>query len=125
MISIKEVEKIHKVLIIQFGGSEGIRDANALNSALARPYQTYAGIDLYKTPIQQAAALFESILINHPFIDGNKRIGYVLLRMFLIENKMDFTANENDRYDFVIKVASGEFKFDEIITWLQNNTSAI
>ena len=86
MIDIHDVELIHQILIEKFGGGKGIRDRKLLESALARPFQTFDKKDLYVTPIEKAAALLESILINHPFIDGNKRTGYVLMRLLLINN---------------------------------------
>lgn len=75
MITLSHVEAIHKILIDQFGGSHGVRDYGTLLSALSRPYQTFDGKDLYLTAIQKAAALIESMLINHLFVDGNKRTG--------------------------------------------------
>jgi death-on-curing protein len=81
MILINEVEQLHRILIDRFGGMLGIRDRAALESALARPFQTFDNAELYQTIIDKAAALIESILINHPFIDGNKRTGYILLRL--------------------------------------------
>ncbi len=82
MILLTGTEEIHKVLIDTFGGSHGIRDLHLLNSALSRPFQTFDSADLYPDTIHKAAALIESILINHPFIDGNKRTGYVIMRLF-------------------------------------------
>lgn len=72
MISIKEVEQIHKILINHFGGSDGIRDLSALESSLTRPFQTFNEKELHQSPISKAAALIESIVINHPFLDGNR-----------------------------------------------------
>jgi death-on-curing protein len=123
MILVKEAEEVHKLVIEMFGGSHGIRDYNALDSALARPFQSFDNKDLYTNTIQKAASLIESILINHPFIDGNKRTGYVLLRMFLIYNGIDISATQEEKYDFVIKIASGVTKFDNIVIWLEKNTS--
>jgi death-on-curing protein len=123
MISVKEAETIHKILIDAFGGSHGVRDLALLDSALARPFQTYGGADLHSTPIQKAASLMESILINHPFIDGNKRTGYVLMRIFLISNGLDINASQEEKYDLVIKIASGQTKFEEIVRWLQTHTA--
>lgn len=71
MIEISDVEKIHDLLIDKFGGSIGIRDRGALEAAVARPYATFDKTDLYPTPIEKAAAILESIVTNHPFIDGN------------------------------------------------------
>ncbi|QQS51315.1 MAG: type II toxin-antitoxin system death-on-curing family toxin [Bacteroidota bacterium] len=85
MISISEVILIQDILIEKFGGTHGIRDKGLLESALSRPFQTFDKKDLYPTAIQKAAALIESIVINHPFIDGNKRIGFVIMRLYLME----------------------------------------
>jgi len=122
MIPIKEVEQIHKILIDTFGGSHGIRDLSALQSALTRPFQTFDNKELYSTPIDKAASLIESILNNHPFIDGNKRIGYVLTRLLLLKNGMDIKANHDEKYEFVINIASGKIRFEEIVSWLEKHS---
>jgi death-on-curing protein len=72
MITLKEVESIHEILINKFGGSKGIRDQGILESAINRPYQTFDLNELYPFPVDKAAAIFESIISNHPFVDGNK-----------------------------------------------------
>ena len=118
MISIKEVISFHQIVITTFGGSPGIRDFAALESALARPFQTFDNTDLHPTPFHKAASLIESILINHPFIDGNKRTGYVLMRIYLMGNGLDVHASQEEKYDFVINIASGITKFEEIVEWL-------
>jgi death-on-curing protein len=122
MILIKEVEQLHRILIDKFGGSHGIRDNAALESAIARPSQMFDSKELYPSVLEKAAALIESILINHPFIDGNKRTGYTLLRLFLIQNEMDITASQDNKYEFVIDIASGTLKYEGIISWLTLNT---
>ena len=99
MISVKEAEEIHRILINTFGGSHGIRDLNGLASALARPFQSFGNQELYPTIILKATALLESLLINHPFIDGNKRTGYTLLRLFLFSNGLYIEASQaKDRF---------------------------
>jgi death on curing protein len=122
MITLSQVEQIHKILIDQFGGSHGIREHGRLSSALSRPYQTFDGKELYPGAVQKAAALIESILINHPFVDGNKRTGYVLLRLLLIDHGLDITATQNEKYEFVIRIASGKTNFEEIVYWLERHT---
>jgi len=122
VIPIKEVEQIHKLLIDTFGGSHGIRDLPALESALARPFQTFDNKELYLTPVDKAASLIESILKNHPFIDGNKRTGYVLARLRLLQNGQDINASEQEKYDFVINIASGKMRFEEIASWLEKHS---
>ena len=84
MIPIGEVEIIHNILIDRYGGSKGIRDIGLLESALARPFATFDDKDLYPHPVEKAAAILESVVINHPFVDGNKRIAYTLMRLLLL-----------------------------------------
>jgi death-on-curing protein len=118
MIDIQDVIRIHEILIDNFGGSKGIRDRGLLESAISRPFQTFDKIDLYSNPVEKAAALIESVLINHPFVDGNKRIGYVLMRLLLMESGLDIIATEDKKYDFVIKIAEGKYHHTEIIEWI-------
>ena len=122
MISIHQAELIHRILIARFGGSQGIRDKNALESALARPFQTFDSSDLYPSILEKAASLIESILVNHPFVDGNKRTGYILLRLFLIQNDIEISASQDNKYEFVINIASGTLKYEAILSWLTANT---
>ena len=121
MIEISEVEKIHDILIERFGGAKGIRDKGTLESAIGRPFQTFDGKDLYPDPVDKAAAIFESIVSNHPFVDGNKRTAYVLMRLILKRNQLDIEVGQDVKYDFVIKAAKGELTFDKIKTWIRNN----
>jgi death-on-curing protein len=119
MIDIKDVLNIHNLLIERFGGSAGIRDITLLESAIHRPWATFDQHDLYPTPIEKAAALLESILINHPFVDGNKRTAYVLMRLILLENHLDVKATQEEKYTMVIAASNGDLRFDEIKDWLQ------
>jgi len=120
MISIDDAIRIQRVLIDKFGGSDGLRDKKLLESALIRPYQTFDNNDLHPTPSEKAAAIIESILINHPFIDGNKRFGYVAMRLTLMDYGLDISAVEDDKYDLVIKIAKGDFKFNKILDWIND-----
>ena len=122
MISIKEAQQIHGILIDNFGGAHGIRDLPALESALKRPFQTFDNKGLYPTAIDKAVALPESILNNHPFVDGNKRTGYVLMRLFLLRHQRDITASQQDKYEFVMNIASGKIRFEEIVSWLEKHS---
>ena len=121
MISIKEVEIIHNILIDKFGGSKGIRDKGLLESALSRPFATFNNKHLYSTPVEKASAILESIVINHPFVDGNKRTAYTLMRLILLENELDLVASQDEKYNFVISISTGEYRLEEIKKWIQTN----
>lgn len=99
MITIEGVLFIHLTLIQEFGGTPGIRSRDLLESAIKRPFQTFDGDDLYPTPKDKAAAIIESIIRNHPFLDGNKRTGYVLMRMILRQHQLDLNVGENEKLD--------------------------
>lgn len=122
MISISEIILIQDILIDKFGGTRGIRDRGLLESAINRPYQTFDNKELYQNPVQKAASLIESIVKNHPFIDGNKRIGYVLMRLMLLDYGLDIIASQDEKYDFVIGIASGKLDFNQICDWISNNS---
>jgi death-on-curing protein len=121
VISINDAIAIHDVLIESFGGSKGIRDKFALQSALTRPFQTFEEGDLYPNPEDKAAALLESIIVNHPFLDGNKRIGYTLMRLILLQYEMDIRSTQAEKFEMVMSVAKGEMKFEQIRTWIKSN----
>ena len=101
-ITIGEVISIHEILIEQFGGIKGVRDMGLLESSVNRVYQTFEGKELYPSPAEKAAAIFESLISNHPFVDGNKRIAYVMLRRVLLNDNFDIKASADDKYSFVI-----------------------
>mgnify|MGYP003331989979 CR=1 FL=1 len=125
MISHQKIIEIHKILIDKYGGVHGVKDFSLLDSALHRPFATFDTKELYPTPIEKAAALLQSIVNNHPFNDGNKRIGYFLCRSLLREYGFDLKAGEDKKYQLVIAVTNGIFSFEEICNWLKNNSSVI
>jgi len=125
MITLHEVIELHHEIIKISGGGKGVRDEGSLMAALARPYATFDQIDLYRTAIEKAAAIFESIVINHPFIDGNKRTAYTLMRLTLREGGFDIKVSENVRYDMVIAASQGKIRFDEIKAWLDAHNITI
>ncbi len=121
MITVKEALKIQLILIEKFGGESGLRDLGALESAVNRPYASFSRNELYPTPIGKASALIESIISNHPFVDGNKRTGYVLMRLLLVQHGYDIRATEEEKYSFVMNIASGQLNGDNIRTWMQEH----
>jgi death on curing protein len=119
MIELQDVLNIHNILIDKFGGSKGVRDQGSLESAINRPFATFEKHDLYPTPSDKAAAILESILINHPFIDGNKRTAYVLMRLLLLNYGFDILADQDDKYKMVISASKGDLRFDGIKNWIE------
>ena len=122
MILIKDILELHKRSIEDYGGTEGLRDVGLLESAIARPFQMFEGQDLYPTFFEKVAALTESLIANHPFIDGNKRTGMTAMHALLLENHTRLTANQDDLYALIIKVSTSSIQFEEIVSWLKENT---
>ena len=125
MISKESVLKMHMLSIVKYGGSDGIRDDGLLESAIARPYQTFGGEDLYPTAFEKAAAIAESLIINHPFVDGNKRTGFLAMLAILHEGNLEITVPNDTIYNFVINISTGEIKFEQIVEWLKVNTTSL
>jgi death-on-curing protein len=123
MISLDDLLKIHNASIAAFGGSYGIRDIGLLESAIARPFQTFGGEDLYPGAIDKAAALCESLILNHPFVDGNKRTGFASMVALLLEYGLSLTATNQAAYEAMIQVSTGAMDFDDLKHWLIENTS--
>jgi death-on-curing protein len=122
MILLEDILSLHQFSIEKYGGSHGIRDSGLLESAIARPFQSFDGEDLYPSVFAKAAALAESLIINHPFIDGNKRTGTVAMIAFLEENGFHLSTTDTALYNLVISISTGETKFEEIVEWLKANT---
>lgn len=121
MISKELVLNLNKIIAESSGGSSGIRDEKLLLSAINRPFQTFDGKDLYPSAIDKSAAIFQSIIINHPFIDGNKRMAYAFLRLLLFEDGLDIDATDDEKYDFVIEASKGLLDFNQIKSWIISN----
>lgn len=125
MILLEDVLKLHDKSIDDFGGAKGIRDSGMLESALARPFQTSAGEDLYPAVFEKVAAIAESLIKNHAFIDGNKRTGILTMVSVLFEHNFALTANEDELYNFTISISTSEIKFDDIVHWLKQNSISL
>jgi death-on-curing protein len=92
MFILDKVLQLHQQVLKLYGGSPGIRDINLLDSALNRPFQTFGGDELYPLPLEKSTAIIESIILNHPFVDGNKRTGFLLGAALLLEYNMVFNC---------------------------------
>lgn len=125
MILVNDILLLHEFSIKDYGGASGIRDLALLESAIARPFQTFGGEDLYPAVIDKAAALAESLIINHPFVDGNKRTRLAAMYSFLLAGHIILTASDNDLYNFIIDVSTGTLAFEEIVNWLKANSTQL
>ena len=114
---------LHKRVIEVSGGSHGVRDEGLLESAVYRPQASFGGSDLYPDVFSKAAAMGHSIIKNHPFVDGNKRTGFESMRLFLRMNGYDVRASEDQKFDFVLKIASDpETDEHRIGEWLERHS---
>ncbi|MGI8587889.1 MAG: type II toxin-antitoxin system death-on-curing family toxin [Chloroflexia bacterium] len=114
----RDVLDIHLRAIRQSGGSPGIRDMGGLESAIAQPRMTFGGMDLYPTITEKAAALAYSLILNHPFVDGNKRVGHAAMETFLARNGYEIAATVDEQEHVILNVAAGEMGRDEFTAWL-------
>lgn len=120
-LTLDEVLHIHEVLIGEFGGAAGVRDLGMIESALLRPQTGY-----YSGLIEEAAALWESLAMNHGFIDGNKRVAYACLELFLQMNGTDIAASNDGTERFIyVHLEAGTFRKDALEDWLNRNTAPL
>ena len=121
MISEADILLLHEFPIRDYGGAKEVRERNLLLSAISRPFQTFDGVDLYPDPFQKAAALGESLIINHPFLDGNKRTAFLAMAALLLEYGFDLDVEKNELYEFILDMSKGNKQFSDIVEWLKNN----
>lgn len=117
----KQVILLHRDIIAQSGGSLEIRDEGLLDSALNAPFQTFAGMELYPTIIEKASRLGYSLIKNHAFVDGNKRIGAHTMLVFLTLNGIEIEYEDNDFIHLVLGIASGEISDVQLLEWLKQH----
>ena len=118
----EQVLFLHAQLVSETGGSHGVRDLNLLLSALGRPQASFDALDLYPDIFTKAAALLDSLIRNHPFVDGNKRTGIAAAGIFLLINGHKLIATNPALEAFTLEVARSEHSLPEIAAWLQDNT---
>jgi death-on-curing protein len=120
-LSLQEVISLHSLLIAQSGGSSGLRDRGALESAVAQPEASFGGEDLYPDLASKVAALGHSLIQNHPFVDGNKRIGHAAMEVFLLLNSHEIDASVEDQEEIILDVASGKVSRIELSEWISKH----
>lgn len=120
-LDVSEVVELHRQIVRTSGGSSGLRDRGALESSVAQPRQTFDGKDLYPTLASKAATLGFSLIQNHPFVDGNKRIGHAALEVTLLLNGFELDANVDEQERAILGVASGAMNRDEFLAWVEQH----
>ena len=120
-LTFAEIIEIHDYQIEHFGGGEGLRDIELLKSAIGMPSATFGGEYLHPTILEMAAAYLYHLVENHPFVDGNKRVGAMAALIFLDLNGYDFDASDAEFTDMVLKVAGGKMLKAEIMLFFRQH----
>ena len=120
-LTLNEVLELHRRVVAQTGGAQGIRELFGLESAIVQPQMTFGGQELYPTVEAKAAAICFSLVMNHPFVDGNKRIGHAAMETFLILNGFELMANIDDSETTILRLAAGQLTRDELLDWIVKN----
>ena len=120
-LTLNELLCLHQRILNQSGGADGIRDLGLAESALAQPKMLFDGKELYATLTEKSAALCFSLIMNHPFIDGNKRVGHAALEIFLILNGYELIASVDDAESVILKLAAGDFSREEMTAWISEH----
>ena len=121
LLTLEQVLKLHKRVIEQSGGAIGVRNQEGLESALAQPRMSYADQELYPTLIEKVAALGLSLINNHPFVDGNKRIGHAALEVTLLMNGYEIQADVDSQEAVILAVAASKMNRQDFLEWLQEH----
>ena len=120
-----QVLVIHDQMIKRFGGSQGIRDLGLVESAVGRSQATFEGKDLYKTIFEKGAVLLQSLLKNHPFVDGNKRTALTAAGVFLELNGYKLINNHEREIEFALKIDNERLTIEPIAKWLEKHSEEI
>lgn len=122
-LSLKDVLELHRLVLRQTGGLDGVRDFGGLESAIAQPHMSFGGHDLYPCLPTKAAALGFSLVSNHPFLDGNKRVGHLAMEMFLVLNGQELMAGVDEQEGIMTRLASGDLSREELAEWVRSKMS--
>lgn len=117
-LTLREVLELYRHVMEIGGGAQGIRDLQALQSSIVQPRMTFGGEELYAGVVAKAAVLGFSLIKNHPFVDGNKRIGHAVMETFLILNGYEIRASVDEQEEVIMKVAAGNIERPEFEEWL-------
>ena len=124
-LSFAEVLELHRRVLAQTGGASGIRDLGGLESAVAQPRMKFGGSDLYPELIEKAAALCYSLALNHPFVDGNKRVAHAAMETLLVLNGFEIEATVEESERVMLEVAAGSLDRSALVAWLRQRVVPI
>ncbi len=116
----EEILILHELLIRRYGGIQGVRDENLLDSALNAPFQGYGEYEFYPSVIQKAVRLCYGLVMNHPFHDGNKRIGALALLTMLDLNQLALKTNSAELSEIILHLAAGSVSEEDLLLWVQD-----
>lgn len=122
-LTLGEVVALHRAVIESTGGATGLRDLPALESAIAQPRATFDDVDLHPTVTGKAAALAYSLALNHPFVDGNKRVAHAAMEVFLALNGVELRAGLDEQETLFLNLAAGQSSRPELENWLEQHTT--
>jgi death-on-curing protein len=122
-LSVEQILLLHQALLERFGGGGGLRERGGLEAAAARPAMTFGGEDLYSDLAAKAAALMHSLVMNHAFIDGNKRVGAATAELFILLNGHRLDASDREFEEIALTVARGELEADALAIWFRQRIS--
>ncbi len=122
VLSKRQILLIHEQLIRETDGSQGLRDEGLLESALAAPFQSFDGEDAFPSIYQKAARLGYGLIKNHPFVDGNKRIGTHIMLVFLALNDITLAYTQEELTQIILAIAASEKKYKDLLKWLLDHT---
>ena len=124
-LTLGEVLALHRRILAESGGRPGLRDLGAIASALTQPKVSVGGEDAYPSLMDKAAALGYSLIRNHGFIDGNKRIAHAAMEVFLVMNGMELRASVDDQERFMLALATGEVSREALAEWLRAHVTQL
>jgi death on curing protein len=120
-LTLDEVLDLHRLSLEQSGGAEGLCDLGLLQSAMAQPEMTFGGQDLYPGVADKAVALGYSLIMNHPFVDGNKRVGHAAMETFLVLNGYEIVAGVDEQEQLILGVAAGAVSREVFLEWVRTH----
>ncbi len=124
-LTAEQVLFLHARLIDETGGSHGVHDIHLLLPALGRPQGSFDGVELYPDIFTKAAALMDSLVRNHPFVDGNKRTGFAAAGLFLIQNGYKLTASNDVVLQFALNVTKAGNNIEDMASWFRMNSEPL